>query len=46
LNNQEDDEMPAVASQYQTLPASAGHSHSIVNELLFDFVFILLYFAD
>jgi len=24
--------LPAVASQYPSLPASAGHSHSIVNE--------------
>jgi len=24
--------MPAVASQYQTLPADTGYSHSIVNE--------------
>jgi hypothetical protein len=24
--------VPAVACQCQTLPASAGHSHSIVNE--------------
>ena len=24
--------MPAVASQCQTLPASAGHSHSMINE--------------
>jgi len=30
-------DIPVVASQCQTLPASAGHSHSIVNELFFRF---------
>jgi hypothetical protein len=27
--------IPAIASQCQTLPASAGHSHSIVNKPFF-----------
>jgi hypothetical protein len=30
--------MPAVASQCQSLPVSAGHSHSIVNEPFFLFM--------
>jgi len=38
------DLIPADASQCQTLPASAGHSHSIVNKPFFSFYFQQLIF--
>jgi hypothetical protein len=35
--------MAVAASQYQSLPASAGHSHSIVNKHFLSFIFNSLF---